>query len=280
VNPLGGISLDWAYIWDIKNIYIKDFANASAIGFKLKDCFNIKVESCQANLYSTGYSFTNNSIFTNSSGTGVSISSSSSGQNVTQISIDDCLFQYNKIGILIDCDTSADGFTITNSGLGKNETALKVDIGSLFNTRISENHIEYSLYGIVANSSFRNNDIINNYFYDVDAGIIFNTVGDSEINKNTFNGQSVVRVNNTAYVIGNRVSCNDKIYICSKAGTSGLTAPSTTGTGISDGTCEWDYIKPIRVPLTATDSTNITYSKNIVFSGSYGNNSLTNTELL
>jgi hypothetical protein len=64
-------------------------------------------------------------------------------------------------------------------------------------------------------------------------------------------------VTTTAYVVGDHVT-NDtgpvKNYICTTAGTSGATGPTGTGSGITDGTCVWDYVGTNQ-PVTATDGT-------------------------
>lgn len=33
------------------------------------------------------------------------------------------------------------------------------------------------------------------------------------------------------------------VYVCTTGGTSGATAPTGTGTGISDGVCVWDFLE-------------------------------------
>lgn len=44
-----------------------------------------------------------------------------------------------------------------------------------------------------------------------------------------------------AYAVGDLVKSNHNVYKCTTAGTSGATAPTGTGTGISDGACVWAY---------------------------------------
>lgn len=46
----------------------------------------------------------------------------------------------------------------------------------------------------------------------------------------------------TAYGIGNTVINAGRIYRCTSGGTSGSTGPSTTGTGIADGTVTWSHL--------------------------------------
>jgi len=48
----------------------------------------------------------------------------------------------------------------------------------------------------------------------------------------------------TAYAVGDHVRADNKIYICTVAGTSGSTGPSGTGSGQVDGTVTWDYQGP------------------------------------
>jgi hypothetical protein len=43
----------------------------------------------------------------------------------------------------------------------------------------------------------------------------------------------------TAYTTNTKVNVSGQIYNCTTSGTSGTTAPSTTGTGITDGTAVW-----------------------------------------
>jgi hypothetical protein len=71
----------------------------------------------------------------------------------------------------------------------------------------------------------------------------------------------------TSYAVGDYVT-NDttpiKNYICTKAGDSGATGPTGTGSGIEDGTCTWDYIGP-KSAITATDnSTDVTVEADTV----------------
>jgi hypothetical protein len=58
----------------------------------------------------------------------------------------------------------------------------------------------------------------------------------------------------TGYSLGDHVSCDGgKVYVCRTAGTSaGGSGPTGTGSGISDGTCTWDYLGPAQ-PVTASD---------------------------
>jgi hypothetical protein len=54
-------------------------------------------------------------------------------------------------------------------------------------------------------------------------------------------------VASTAYAIGVNVNANGNVYQCTTAGTSGSTAPSGTGTSITDGTVVWKYINPLAI---------------------------------
>jgi len=49
---------------------------------------------------------------------------------------------------------------------------------------------------------------------------------------------------NTSYSVGNWRGANGNVYACATGGTSALsgTGPSGTGTGITDGSCTWDYV--------------------------------------
>ncbi len=59
----------------------------------------------------------------------------------------------------------------------------------------------------------------------------------------------------TAYAVGDYVSNNDKVYICTVAGTSaGSGGPSGTGSAIVDGTVTWAYKGPTQ-NVSATDNT-------------------------
>jgi hypothetical protein len=51
----------------------------------------------------------------------------------------------------------------------------------------------------------------------------------------------------TAYVVGQTVNANGNVYQCTTAGTSGTTAPSGTGSSITDGTVTWAYVAPLQM---------------------------------
>ncbi len=48
----------------------------------------------------------------------------------------------------------------------------------------------------------------------------------------------------TSYVLGTYVRANNRVYLCTEAGTSGLTAPTAEGASVSDGTVIWAYQAP------------------------------------
>lgn len=49
----------------------------------------------------------------------------------------------------------------------------------------------------------------------------------------------------TVYAAGDTVLSGSNTYICTAGGTAGATAPSGTGTGISDGGATWAYAPPV-----------------------------------
>lgn len=57
----------------------------------------------------------------------------------------------------------------------------------------------------------------------------------------------------TAYALNQHVSIGGNVYVCTTAGTSaGSGGPTGTGTGISDGSCVWNYVGPVDMVLTNT----------------------------
>lgn len=66
----------------------------------------------------------------------------------------------------------------------------------------------------------------------------------------------------TAYTLGQKVSNGGNVYTCVTAGTSaGSGGPTGTGSGISDGTAEWDYLHP--VPEAAFDNINVANGQSV-----------------
>jgi hypothetical protein len=51
----------------------------------------------------------------------------------------------------------------------------------------------------------------------------------------------------TAYSVGQTVNTGGNVYQCITAGTSGTTAPSGTGSSITDGTVTWAYVAPLQM---------------------------------
>ena len=85
-------------------------------------------------------------------------------------------------------------------------------------------------------------------------------VGDTVRNKMAVSGQYIgwvcvaagracktVWQPNTAYNVNALVNANGKVYKCTKAGTSGNTAPTRTSGDITDGTVTWQYIDVLAV---------------------------------
>jgi len=67
----------------------------------------------------------------------------------------------------------------------------------------------------------------------------------------------------TGYVLDHHVSNSGNIYICTTAGTSaGSGGPTGTGTGITDGSCVWNYVESAegRIPL---DNVNVTTGQSV-----------------
>ena len=71
----------------------------------------------------------------------------------------------------------------------------------------------------------------------------------------------------TACTVGQLRANNGNVYRCTTAGTTGATGPSGTGSGLTDGTAQWAYVRPVGMSVlgsgtngTLTAATNITYS--------------------
>lgn len=187
-SALGGILLDWTYIWTLERIYVYDFFNDNAIGFHVKDSFNINLQSCQAKLgkliSGTYYKH----------GTGFKVSSSSpSGQNATQITLADCLSQINLTGIILSFSTAADGVLIEQCAVGRNGIGIDFQAGTLYGAEVTKNHIEYNTTGIKGAATLRGLDINGNYFWDTDTAIDLTSISEVAIACNTFNGTTGTR---------------------------------------------------------------------------------------
>ena len=65
----------------------------------------------------------------------------------------------------------------------------------------------------------------------------------------------------TVYVLNQHVVNGNNVYKCTTAGTSASSGgPTGTGTGITDGTCVWDYVGPKEMVL---DNTNVAAGQQI-----------------
>lgn len=213
-TALGGILLDWAYIWTLERIYVYDFFHADAVGLHAKDAFNINFQSCQANMGDVG----------NPKATGFKISSIVSGQNVTQITLFDCLSQLNTTAIAIDCNTGADGIVIEQCGIGSNTTGIDIQAGTLYGLTIKSNHIESSTTGIQGVATLIGVDIEDNYFWNVDTAISLNGADCINIDLNTFNGSAGARTTLSA------TNCTNVQWGTNKTFSSAYSGRSLTNT--------------------------------------------------
>lgn len=60
-------------------------------------------------------------------------------------------------------------------------------------------------------------------------------------------------VASSAFIVGQQVHNGTNVYICTTAGTSHSSGgPTGTGTGITDGTCVWDYVDKKGMTLVNT----------------------------
>lgn len=77
----------------------------------------------------------------------------------------------------------------------------------------------------------------------------------------------------TPYAVGARVVSGTNVYVCVTEGTSGNTAPTGTGYGVSDGTVVWDYEGATTDVITASALTNFTLGTftNALAISRYGN---------
>ena len=71
----------------------------------------------------------------------------------------------------------------------------------------------------------------------------------------------------TAYAVGDYVSNNNKVYICTTAGTSGAPGPSGTGSAITDGTVVWAYKGPTQNIVGTDNTTYVTVEKAVTPGG-------------
>ena len=62
----------------------------------------------------------------------------------------------------------------------------------------------------------------------------------------------------TVYAVGAYTYANGGIYWCATGGTSGATAPTGTGSGISDGVCVWNYVTVYTASLTLMNAAGAT----------------------
>lgn len=191
VNCLGGIKIDWAYIYQIENVDVGGIYNDSAYGLYLSNSFNAYIKSSR---FALGYD--DGTI--HKYGTGVYVTSSSPGENVTQVKFDDCLMQYNATGFSVNLETGGSEISLENSGIGKNTTGISLD-GYTTQVRIALNHIEYSDTGIDIKGNTRFEEIDSNDFFDVKVGIKINANDSTKIKQNIFNGVLAEGESKTTY---------------------------------------------------------------------------------
>lgn len=173
---LGGLMIDWCYIFQLNNIEVVGGGNPDLKCFYLSNMFNCLVESCRV---ANG----------NRIGTGFYVTSSSPGENVTQVKMTDCLAQYCDIGVHVNLLTGGSEISYENSGLGKNNTNIIVE-GNTTNVDIRLNHIERATNGVVLRgNALRCVNIELNDFFDVYNSIIIqDAVRYVDIKCNRFNG--------------------------------------------------------------------------------------------
>lgn len=105
-----------------------------------------------------------------------------------------------------------------------------------------------------------------------------NMMNDGGFTKSTLNADLSIGSNtnwsaNTTYTVNTQVNSNGNTYKCTTAGTSGNTAPSGTGTSISDGTAVWTYVGAYDPYWWASFMSNITHPT-ITSDGNGGTNGL------
>lgn len=69
----------------------------------------------------------------------------------------------------------------------------------------------------------------------------------------------------TAVVVGQQMHNGSNVYVCTTAGTTGASsAPTGTGTGITDGGAVWDYAGPVSMTV---DNVNIASGQTVTITG-------------
>ena len=176
-TALGGVICDWCYILQMINVEVSNSLNPNAKLFYLSNVFNCLLVSCRA------------SVNNNNDGTGFYITSTNSGENVTQVKLTDCLAQYCGIGVHINLLTGGSEISYENGGLGRNTTNMLIE-GNTTNVDVRLNHIEAAENGLVLDGkNLRCINIELNDFYDVVNSIIINDgVKYIDIKNNRFNG--------------------------------------------------------------------------------------------
>lgn len=191
-TALGGIKIDWCYIWTVERVNVKEIFNTNAVGFYCGESFNINYMSCQGNLGTSAGGETLGTPY----GTGFHVYSdgvAATAQNVTQISFYDCLAQYNETGLLLETGNAGDGIVIKDSAFGKSTVGIYMKEAYLSGVDISQNHFEYNTVAIKGEGSLIGVDIRANYFWETVTGIQLigtsRTVKNIIIAANSWNGR-------------------------------------------------------------------------------------------
>lgn len=206
-----GISLTHTIFSKIENCTIKELIESRHL-ILLTNCFNVNIEKCNCGEI-------NNQRINDSYGVKIIAKETSKegSNNITNISIRDCLFQNSYYGIYFDCQTgSFDTNKIDNCGFSSNYISLFIDGGngrynSIKNLEVdsfrseNSNYCCYSNAGIIFNSCHIYN-AITTAFYCNNGRFIF--IGDL-----TLTGG-----NESSYSIVNNGHCNMKC--CRYAATS------------------------------------------------------------
>ena len=177
-QALGGVKLDWCYLAQLNNVEVANGTNKQGVLFYLSNVFNCLVTSCRAG-------------GVEQNGTGFFITSSTPGENVTQVKITNSLAQYCDVGVHVNLLTGGSEISYENSGLGKNTTNMIIE-GNVANVDVRLNHIEIAENGIVmGGSNVRCVNIELNDFFDVINAIIINDgTKYIDIKNNRFNGDA------------------------------------------------------------------------------------------